>query len=343
MLKQILYPTKIAGKRGSSQSGMTVVELMVTLLIFSIFIGAVFAANRKLTDRYFAEDDIIDAQRNGEVALNMMTSVLRQAGYGAGKNFINPPPGLPAAQSSLSLNSPYMAGISPMNALFNFRSNIATGGRFTDELTVIAGYDYLGSGTIGADNRTINLTNPSVAADGTDNCNNCAVYVDPSPSAVYKIANVAGNTVTLDAANLYEYRSFSTRVHVYRIRAYTFRVVIDANGQPCLRMDDNDTASTDNKNIAEGIEAIHFQFGVAGAGGAIGWQNTLPAATNHENLRAIRIFALVRSRNPDLAFNQGGASTTYSMAGTDIAVTDQFHRKLVSTSVMLRDLVYVDL
>lgn len=310
-----------------SQLGMTLVEIAIVLLIFSMIIGGVFAANKKLTDRYFSEDEIIDTQRNGEVALSRMTSILRQAGYGCSKGIVYPPPGYP---NGIALEDANVTGSSTLNSLVMFTNDGPSG----DVLTIAAAHEYLGTGTLAADDVTITL-NPS-RLSSTENRPNCEVYVHPTRNPWFVLANVTGpNTVVLNSA--FQLRNFDATVSVYRVNAYTFRIVIDDDdGVPYLRVDDNRGQSTAHKDIAEGVERIQFQFGTGG-GSSLSWQDTPPL--NITTLRAIRAFVLVRSILPDRNYEDNNQYTlgnvTYGPFG------DHFHRKVLNTTVMLRDFVYV--
>jgi len=61
-------------------SGFTLIEIMVTLLIASIIIGAVFAVYSTQQETYTSSDQIAEMQQNLRAAMLIMTREIREAG-----------------------------------------------------------------------------------------------------------------------------------------------------------------------------------------------------------------------------------------------------------------------
>jgi type II secretory pathway pseudopilin PulG len=70
------------GGSEASQRGLTLVELMVTLAICFIVIGAVYRAFTSQQRTYTIQDQVTEAQQNARVAMNMLMRDLRMAGHG---------------------------------------------------------------------------------------------------------------------------------------------------------------------------------------------------------------------------------------------------------------------
>lgn len=62
-------------------SGFTLVELMIAMTIGGLVMAAVMTAFISQHRSYLAQDDIIDMQQNGRVAMDMLTRDIRTAGY----------------------------------------------------------------------------------------------------------------------------------------------------------------------------------------------------------------------------------------------------------------------
>ncbi len=62
-------------------SGFTLIELMVTLLISSVVVGAVYTTYNKQQRIYTAQDQVVDVQQNLRAALSVMENEMRMAGY----------------------------------------------------------------------------------------------------------------------------------------------------------------------------------------------------------------------------------------------------------------------
>ncbi len=62
-------------------SGLTVVELMITLLIGTLLLGALFQTFLGQQKAYAVQEQVVDTQQNARAAIDQMTSEIRMAGY----------------------------------------------------------------------------------------------------------------------------------------------------------------------------------------------------------------------------------------------------------------------
>ena len=72
-----------AGKRLiSDREGFTIIELMVSLVLSFILIGAVYGTFTSQQKAYTVQDQVAEAQQNARMAMNMLVRDIRMAGYG---------------------------------------------------------------------------------------------------------------------------------------------------------------------------------------------------------------------------------------------------------------------
>lgn len=64
-----------------TNKGFTLVELMMTILVFSVIIAAVYATHISQQRVYLAQDQVAEMQQNLRAAFSLMTSGIHMAGY----------------------------------------------------------------------------------------------------------------------------------------------------------------------------------------------------------------------------------------------------------------------
>jgi len=65
----------------NTNKGFTLIELMITILVFSVIIAAVYASHISQQRTYHAQDQVAEMQQNLRAAFSLMTSDIRMAGY----------------------------------------------------------------------------------------------------------------------------------------------------------------------------------------------------------------------------------------------------------------------
>lgn len=68
-------------QKGIFDDGFTLIELMVTLLISSVAVGAIYTTYDKQRKIYTAQDQVVNVQQNLRAALSVMKNEVRMAGY----------------------------------------------------------------------------------------------------------------------------------------------------------------------------------------------------------------------------------------------------------------------
>lgn len=66
--------------------GFTIIELMITILIFSVIIASVYATHLSQQKTYKVQDQIAEMQQNIRAALSLITTEIRMAGYDPTEN-----------------------------------------------------------------------------------------------------------------------------------------------------------------------------------------------------------------------------------------------------------------
>jgi type IV pilus assembly protein PilW len=108
----------------------------------------------------------------------------------------------------------------------------------------------------------------------------------------------------------------------------------------------NGTANTDANCIAEGIEDFHIQFGIdTDFDGVANQYKSSPTLAEMEAVVSARIFVLARSSNADPAHTD---SKVFTLGDATVPAdgnpfSDQFYRRVFSTTVMVRNTVNLNL
>lgn len=80
-------------KIGYGDSGFTLVEVMIALLLSGIVIASIYSAFQSQQNSYLAQEQVSEMQQNVRIGLDMLTKDIRLAGYnpagGAGTGFVD--------------------------------------------------------------------------------------------------------------------------------------------------------------------------------------------------------------------------------------------------------------
>ena len=64
-----------------NKHGFTLIEVMITIVVFSVIITAVYAAHTSQQNTYQVQDKVVEMQQNIRAAMYLTTSDIRMAGY----------------------------------------------------------------------------------------------------------------------------------------------------------------------------------------------------------------------------------------------------------------------
>ncbi len=351
-------------KKLFEKKGFSIVELLVTLAVSGVLVALLTRGYIMQKRSSESEADLRDMNLKTQMAMSQIKQYLRNAGLGAEDNL------------TANTGSFQRANNTPLSDVFTFTPR-SDG---PDTITVITGFPSqtqvsCAAGTCVSQNVVVD----DAAAFNTET----GRYIFAAPSIrnrFLEVAAVAGNTLTLNE---------TVTVHdgdpVYRLSAYT--ITLDRNGDDSeldvdsdnqvgdgddqLHGDENPdlyiynnledlTDETDCK-VSEGVEDIQFQFlleddmdtdTIMSATELSTWHDNVPAS-NLDDIRAVRIWLLVRSDRPDHnhedLHEDGGSPKTYQVAdhhiqldtdddnGIDSLYDHRYHRLLSVETVMIRN------
>jgi len=251
-------------------SGITLVELLVSLAIFGLVTGGLYRTFISQQKVYVVQDQVVDMQQNLRGAVNRMVKEIRMAGLG------NIPMVLPVTFGGKTFNN-VINPDSPANGSITILSG-STG------LSAIAVAAQFGQNQIKVSSLTDSLGNPLFDT-------NYRRYISVGGMESHVITSIDGpsNTITLSDTLLYNYPA---GVSVFCIRAITYQIGVE-NGTPTLQRDDN--TGVGSQSLSDSIENLQFAYF-----DAAGNPTAVPA-----NIRMVRVTITARADRPDPDFNEG--------------------------------------
>jgi prepilin-type N-terminal cleavage/methylation domain-containing protein len=338
--------------RETTQRGFTLIELMISLVLFSFAIAGVLSVAVAITQAFREQRQAVQAEAAVRVPMDFLLDAMRQAG-----------PGVSNPVNMHDINNCTDGAITVQSA---------PGGTY-DSKTILAGTDTLdviyASGAVVTSTREEYLKTTTTAVTVNDGSQfsdgDYAVVTNFDVAMFVRIATVAGNDLTFDApgtgcATTLPWPTctgctggtpgFPAGTTVIRAQHAHFFIADlgDGSGVPALWMDPDAGGALEPEPVAEGIEDMQIAVGID-ANGTNGieeagtttdeWRfnvagDTAPAA--NEIIRAARITLVSRTG----ALVGGQAATYYRPAAEDhIAATapDTYRRRVLRTLVELRN------
>jgi type IV pilus assembly protein PilW len=314
----------------NTQSGLSLVELMVALTIGLIVSGAVATIFIQSKSSYTQNDEINYLQDNGRYALNMLASDLEVAGFFGGM----------AAPDTITFETDttvdnYLVGGSNLEC-----------GPATYTINSVASWTYDASTPIGYD------SDPSSTTVAT---NYPCVAGYQSGSDFLTVKRVRGNPATGSLANntvyLYTDRSdgyFATNavtlpstmkaweyyVHLYYLKDNTLKKMYLAYDSI------NHNYAMYETDMAEGIERFHIVFGIDGSSDTDtipDYYTSTPTANELTSAVTARIYVLARGSQEMSGYTN---AKTYQLGDLTVnysSNSDSYYRRVFSTAVVLRN------
>lgn len=324
-------------RRRRRQSGFTLIELMVSLVMFSFAIAGVLGIAVSLTVGYREQRQAINAESAVRVPMDFMADALRQAS-----------PAVPNSAVSAMIDA---SGATCTDGAIHV-TNSSTA---PDRLDVI-----YASGAIVTTTRTV-VTGTDTGVTVTDASqlaeNDYIVISDTGHGVLYKIDTVNTGTgeitfTTLCASPITGWTTdFPTGSIVVRAQHAEF-YVDSVDNIPTLMMDpDGPQGSLAGEPLAEGVEDFQVALGVdadnnfqlatenATAANADEWVGNHASDTAYAvgtgTVRAVRITIVARASTPV----EGTASTFARAAAEDRAAgsADKYRRRVLRTTVEVRN------
>jgi prepilin-type N-terminal cleavage/methylation domain-containing protein len=314
-------------RRRVAQAGFTLIELMITLVLFSIAIAGVLAVAVSMTNGFREQRGVIFAEGAARGAMDFLSDAVRQASPGVLTGAITAIdiPGCPVGTFTTVNNQGSPGAPDRLKLVFAYGSVATT-----------ATTAYIGGST------TLTVINAEQLAVGDH-----IVISNSAVGAIVEITGKAGNTLTLAPQQCVPPGVLNPGAAVVRaLRAELY--IQDLDGQPALWMDPDSEGPQTAEPLAEGIEDFQVAVGLDTNGDGQLVENGVAAdddewiynypgdAVPVGTLRAIRITLVARSPK---AVN--GIGTFLRPAAEDRLVagaTDGYRRRTLKSSIEIRNL-----
>lgn len=301
------------------QSGLTLIELMVALLLGAFLTGGLIQIFISSRQSYRLTDNLSRLQENARFALELLSHDIRLAGYiGCSRIAANNPaiiandplvaPRIHSGNAGVVAAPPLTAGndntgsfISPSPALSsalaaNTLTNVIRG---TDAITVQFGESCDGY-TSSAIN-TANITAANLAANscGANNPGTPLIISDCDTSHIYReSADSSRNKDETGTAALFLGKSYGIGSEVLLFRSYTYFIRTGPGGQPSLYRFDNNrvTSSSNPAELVEGVENMQITYGIdTDADGSANQYVNAPGTAQIADAVSVRVALTLRS------------------------------------------------
>jgi prepilin-type N-terminal cleavage/methylation domain-containing protein len=321
----------------TSQAGFTLIELMISLVLFSFVIAGVLAVAVSMSQGFREQRASTQAESAVRVPLDFLADAIRQ--------------GSPGAPTNVIFDSTTCTTVA-----INVNNNVGTGSAAnTDRLDVI-----YASGAVLTSTREIYATTNQTSLNVNDASGfaigDSFVVSDTTEGVLLKITNIVGNTLTI-AAQSGACGAFPLSAGPYPTGSLVIRAqhawfyIGWVDGSPMLMMDPDANATTvDAEPLAEGVEDLQLVMGVDTTANGLGaegtptlatdewWYNVAGDTTPAGTLRAIRITMIART----LSGLIGNLQSFNRPAAEDHAAaplnSDNFRRRILRTTVEVRNM-----
>lgn len=258
------------------QSGMTLIEMMISLLIGAILLAGVLQIFISSKQTYRMQDGLSRLQENARFAMEFLTYDLRLAGYQGCPSINAVTPNIIAEPLPDYLIGGQFMAINGANAVSNDWSEDACGDTDaciagTDTVSIVMANNCAGqlTGNMGTANANIQIdANNTCGIAATDpvlisDCKAADLFRATSASngnGKQTIAHSQSNNTSNFLSTLYQ-----RDAKIYGLRATTYFLRTGESGQPALwRYDANRPVEDDNNPIEliEGIEDLQIVYGL---------------------------------------------------------------------------------
>jgi prepilin-type N-terminal cleavage/methylation domain-containing protein len=324
-------------RKRTPEAGFTLVELMISLVLFSFAIAGVLAVAVSMTQGLREQRAAVGAETSARVPLDFMGDAIRQASPAVPSGIIydSTTPGATCGSAAITVQDnqsgatdPTLTGWDRLDMVF------ASGG----VVVTTQGTDVYGS--------PVPVTDTSQFIVG-----DTVVVTDTNTGTLRKITAISGNNLTFQTPTC------TTAMPIYTapalvIRAQHATFTLDTvDGEPTLLMDPDSAGPAAPQPLAEGIEDMQIAVGydngagVTEVGVAVGddqwWYNVVGEGSATPQplgvMRALRLSLTARTTsglvgNLNPYFRPGVENHTAS------PTLDQYRRRVLNTTVEIRNL-----
>lgn len=339
----------------SQQTGFTLVELMIAMLLGAFLIGGILQIFIGSRQTYRMQENLSRLQENGRFVMDFITRDNRMIGFQgcASRSIVpniiiapkNPNPNPAPVTLAGSLSTPLIGTDNVTNNWNASACGTSACVAGTDAIT----YHFGGScGGYLTGNLATNNANIQINAANSCNikmydvlmlsdCSATDIFTATSASSasgVQTIAHADNQNNTVNLSKLY-----GSDAEVLVFRSYSFFIRNNASGEPGLwRLDNSKPASSANPvELVEGIEDMQILYGADTDATPDGTANYyVPAGTTGLDMNkvvSIRVSVLVRSMNDNLA----AKPLIYTFNGASVMPTDRRIRRVFTSTIALRN------
>ena len=266
-------------ERQKKSIGLTMVELMITMMIMSLIMGGLVTAFIVHSRIYAAEEARIDVQQNLRVAIDILKNTLRQAGFGCYDSFAD---------------METMSGSGSQGTNIEISSFISHAG--TESMIFTYGFRKIGEVNFSdseQDNFKIKLKNirsPSIST-GSEFKRYLTLFPSIAGNRFFKVREESGNVLTFYDDDFFKIINLEVEPDVYMVSPT--RVMVSYSGEiPVLYLKNFAYTSSQFWIVAENIKNIWFQYYVDGI-----WMNEVNDTDLLQKVRKIRFWVLATSIN----------------------------------------------
>jgi prepilin-type N-terminal cleavage/methylation domain-containing protein len=251
-----------------NQRGITLIELLVTLVISSILVAGIYRTFLSQQHTFTVQEQVVDMQQNVRIAINQMVREIRMAGFGRidSKTY----------------------GASGMHGIYK---NIVTPSDDGTSVTVVAAYQEMT--TLAANVDLVNSPD-KIQVDNASGFNLVKrQYICINGTESRRIKSINGNQIEL-YDNLTE-NHFAGEL-IFRILAITYSLGVFEGKSALLR---NENLGSGAQPVAENIESLRFMYTLKD--GSVYW-DTVPGALR-DQIRMVQVTLRARTdrNDPDLS------------------------------------------
>jgi prepilin-type N-terminal cleavage/methylation domain-containing protein len=317
----------------SKQRGFTLIELMISLVLFSVAVAGVLSVAVSLTQGYREQRQAMAAEASVRAPLDFLADALRQAS-----------PGVSDPSKLQDFHTCQIGAVTVVNS--------STGPDELDLFYATGGIVTSTASAFSVASPTITVTNASQLTAG-----DYVIVTDFTYGMLVKIETMAGNVLTLGTkcstpAALVFPMSGSFPIGSVVIRAQHAHFEIQTvDGQPTLTMDPDSDGVADYEPLAEGIEDMQIAIGVdaldpvgiaelgAGEDDDEWFYNVADedGPPVNKSIRAVRVTLIARTSTPLFG---NTTSFFFRPAAEDHAAgaSDNYRRRMLRSIVEMRNI-----
>ncbi len=335
-----------AAKSPRRQTGMTLIEIMIALLIGAFLLGGVLQIFIGSKQTYRMQENLFRLQENARFAMYFLSKDIRRAG-------LQGCPSLRTVTPNVIVEVPVVPSLTQTTFISGSDS---IDGNWTSGACGAGGNCIPGSDAISinySENCGGNLTTAmansgsSVQISASNTCNvnnNDALLISNCSSSDIFRSTSAGNSINHQALS----NAYGTDSELFVYHAYTYFIRVSTSGDPgrSLWRLDNTTASGTGTNpieLIEGVEDMQILYGVDTEADASGLNGdgtpnyyvvaSDVAASDWPKVISIRISLLVATLDDNVA----SQNLPYTFNGATMTPSDRKIRRVFNTTIALRN------